>query len=403
MNRRRYLATLGTAATVGVTGCSNSSHDPAARDAGDATDWPMPGHDTANTRYIPDGTGPRDGVETAWRTDIGRPTAPPTVAGDTVFQPVGNDVFAIDATSGEVRWRADPEENSAAYWSAPTVIDGVAYLAGDDRVRALGVDDGTEQWSREFEDPLGYVAPTPGFGGDELFVAAGETVYRLDSDAGDVEWSRRLFGSISQTMAYRPGILFAVSEGGDVYALLDSEGDGFWRTALPNLSQCPPTYADGRLYVGCWDGKVYALSEQGVVEWSTDVGGFAKGGIGVAGETVYADGGRGLHAIDAESGEKRWSVDVGTTGDHPPVIVGDTIYTGGEKLRALKPGGGIGVAGARIEPTRFTADLGAYVGPMSAADGSLYVTVEVKRDPNGGDHSDNLKTELLRLDAQSSG
>ena len=188
-----------------------------------------------------------------------------------------------------------------------------------------------------------------------------------------------------------------------MYALLESEGEGFWRTGLPDLSQCPPTYSDGRVYVGCWDGKVYALSEQGSIEWSTEVGGFAKGGIGVAGDTVYADGGRSLHALDAESGKKQWSVDVGTTGDHPPVIVGDTIYTGGAKLRALKPGGGVGVGSARIEPTRFTADLGEYVGQLAAADGALYAAVEVKSDPNGGTSEENTTTELWRLDAQSSG
>lgn len=403
MNRRAYLAAFGTVAAAGLAGCSGDSYDVAAQDAGDATDWPMPGHDPANTRYVPGGTAPRTGVKTAWRTEVLTPTGPPSVASDTVFLPVGNDLLAVDAASGEVRWRADPAENAAVYWSAPTVLDGVAYLVGDDRIRALDVEDGTEQWGYTFDEPTGYLAPTPGFGGDELFAAAGETVYRFDADTGNVEWSRDVFGQIRHTMAYQPGVLFVVTEGGDVYALLEGEGDGFWRTALPDLVQCPPTVADGRLYVGCFDGKLYALSERGAIEWSTEIGGFAKGGVGVAGGTVYADGSGGLHALDAETGDEQWSVDVGTTGDHPPVIVGDTVYTGGAKLRALKPGGGVGFLGARIEPTRFTADLGQYVGALAAADGSLYAAVEVKRDPNGGADSENLQTELRRLDAQSSG
>ncbi|WP_255197254.1 PQQ-binding-like beta-propeller repeat protein [Halorarius litoreus] len=403
MNRRSYVAALGTAATAGLAGCSGSDYDAVAADAGDARDWPMPGHDAANTRYIPEGTAPRSGVETVWRTEVLMPTGPPSVAEDTVFLPVGNDVLAVDAASGEIRWRADPDENAAVYWSAPTVLDGVAYLVGDDALRALAVDDGTEQWRYEFDDPTGYLAPTPGFGGDELFVAAGETVYRFDTDTGDLEWERDVFGQVRQTLAYRPGMVFAVTEGGDVYALADGDGGGYWRTALPDMVQCPPTFADGRLYVGCFDGNLYALNERGAIEWSTDIGGFAKGGIGAAHDTVYADGGRSLHALDAETGNKQWAVSLGTTGDHPPVIVDDTVYTGGAKLRALKLGGGLGVGGTRIEPARFTADLGEYVGQLVAADGSLYAAVEVKRDPNGGTDSDNRKTELQRLDAQSSG
>lgn len=402
-SRRDALAAAGSALFVGLAGCSESEYDAAAGEAGDATDWPTPGHDNANTRYIPDGRGPREGVTTRWRVETGLPTAAPTVAGDTVFAPVGNDVLALDAATGEGRWRVDPQEDAAVYWAAPTVADGVAYLSGDRRVRALDVADGTERWSREFERSAGELAPTLGYDGHGLFVAAGETVYRLHRETGEIEWSRRLFGHVRRTMAYRTPFLFAVTEGGDVYALSGDEGTGFWRTALPDTVQCVPTCAGQRLYVGCFDGNLYAIDHGGAIEWSTEIGGFAKGGIGVAGGTVYADGGRELHALDAESGEQRWAVGVGTTGDHPPVIVGDTIYTGGEKLHALKSGGGLGVGDVRFEPARFTTDLGHYVGPMAAADGSLFAFVQVKRDPNGDADSDNLRTELRRLDAQPSG
>lgn len=392
-SRRQVLAATGGAVVAGLAGCAGRNHDGTAGASSDATGWPVPGHDAGNTRYVVDGRGPRDGVTTAWRTEIGLPTAAPTVADDTAFQPVGNDVLAVDVASGDVRWRVDPEEDAGVYWSAPAVHDGVAYLAGDDRVRALDVADGSERWTREFDSSLGEAAPTLAHGGDSLFVAAGETVYRLRVESGEVAWSRRLFGHVDRTMAHQPPFLFAVTRGGDVYALSATDGDGFWRTALPDSVGCVPTYGDGALYVGCFDGNLYAIDERGAIEWRTGIGGFAKGGVGVAGDAVYADGGRELHALD-DDGSKRWAVDVGTTGDHPPVIVGDTVYTGGEKLRALKPGGGVGLGGTRIEPARFTADLGNYVGPMAAADGSLYVTVSVGED-------DAERTELRRLDPAS--
>lgn len=136
---------------------------------------------------------------------------------------------------------------------------------------------------------------------------------------------------------------------------------------------------------------MYALGRRGQIEWSTAIGGFAKGGIGVADGTVYADGGRKLHALSVESGKNRWHVDVGTIGDHPPVIVGDTVYTGGDRLRALKPDGGVGTDGFRVEPARFTAEVGTYVGQLSAANGSLYAVVSQGT-------GDDQRTSLVRLD-----
>ena len=383
-SRRSLLATIGAAGAAGIAGCSSSSgYDRAAMDAGDATDWPTAGHDRHHTRYIPDGTGPRSGVTERWRVPTGLHTAEPVVAGGTVFLVTGADVLALDAQTGEKRWSVAPENRAATYWAAPTVYEGVAYVAGDERVRAFDVDTGRERWAHEFGE-LTTATPTLSTSGTGLFVAAGETVARLDRETGAVDWQRRLFGQVRRAVAVRTLMVVVATEGGDVYALSADSGDGYWHTALPDYCQSTPTVVGDRTFVGCFDGNLYAIGGRGQVEWTTEIGGFAKGGIGVADGTVYADGGRELHAVDAESGERRWRVDVGTTGDHPPVIVGDTVYTGGDRLRALEPGGGIGTGDLRVGAARFTADVGRYVGPLSAANGSLYAAVVEWTDDDTG-------------------
>lgn len=390
-SRRSLLATVGAASVAGLAGCSsNSGYDRAARDAGDATDWPTAGHDRQHTRYVPDGTGPRSGVTERWRVGTGRHTAEPVVAGETAFATVSHDVLALDIETREERWSVAPENRAAVYWAAPTVYDGTAYVAGDRMVRAFDVETGEQRWVHE-SGRLTTAPPIVSASGTSLLVGSGETIVRLDRETGAVEWDRRLFGQI-QGIAGTQSLPFVVAtEAGDVYALSPSTGDGYWRTALPDYCQCGPTTVGGRTFVGCFDGNLYALGRRGQIEWTAEIGGFAKGGIGVADGTVYADGGRKLHALSADSGEKRWHVDVGTTGDHPPVIVGDTVYTGGDRLRALKPDGGVGTDGFRVEPARFTAEVGTYVGQLSAANGSLYAAVSQGT-------GDDQRTSLVRLD-----
>jgi outer membrane protein assembly factor BamB len=387
-SRRAILASAGTALAVGSAGClGGDGYDDAADAAGDATDWPMAGHDSNHTRYIPDGTAITDGVSERWRVEVDGGTAEPVVAGDTVLATVATDVVAFDVESGERRWSVEDDNQAASYWAAPAVADGTAYVGGDDALRAIEVESGEQVWERTVATDV-TAAPTLGTDGRELFVAFGETVARLDPETGESEWERRLFGRVEQSLAVDPPFVVAVTRGGDVYALSTSDGDGFWRTGLPDASECVPTIADQRVYVGCFDGRVYAMRQRGQIEWDTDIGGFAKGGIGVADGTVYADGGRELHALSADGGGHQWRVGVGTIGGHPPVVVDDTVYVGGDRLRALRPGGGVGVRGIRVEPTRFSADLAEVVGHLSAADGSLYVHL-----------ADGDERVLVRLDA----
>lgn len=388
-SRRSLLTTAGSALSAGFAGCLNSSYDDTANAAGDATDWPMAAHDRQHTRYIPDGPAPTDGVTERWSVPTGLASAPSVVAGDTVFATLGADVVAFDAETGEQRWSVTPDNGSASYWASPAVADDIAYIAGDEQVRAFDVESGEKLWSRSFGEPT-TASPTLGLDDRGVFVAAGETVFRLDSETGETEWKRELFGRIRQSIAVAPTFAVVVSNGGDVYALSADNGTGFWQTALPSRSECVPTIAGQTTYIGCFDGRVYAINDLGEVAWHTEIGGFAKGGLGVADGTVYADGGRRLHALSTDGGEKQWHVGIGTIGDHPPVIVDDTVYVGGDRLRALKPGGGVGIGGARLEAARFTADLGGSVGSIAAADGSLYAHV--------GPGEDDDESRLVRLD-----
>lgn len=82
-----------------------------------------------------DPVGVADGGETPWRARTGGGAAAPVVAGDAVLVPGANGLSAVDARTGERRWRVArigglPSRSVAA-------VDGTVYAAGFDGVHAL--------------------------------------------------------------------------------------------------------------------------------------------------------------------------------------------------------------------------------------------------------------------------
>lgn len=128
----------------------------------------------------------------------------------------------------------------------------------------------------------------------------------VDAETGEKRWTAEVdVGSyVTPTLDADGETLFVGGEGH--VSALDAYGDGYWRIDLPAKCQTPPTLAGRQVFVGTFDGFLHAIdTARASVAWSTEIGGFAKGGVAVADGTVYADGGRRLHAVDADSGETR--------------------------------------------------------------------------------------------------
>ncbi|SDM57660.1 Outer membrane protein assembly factor BamB, contains PQQ-like beta-propeller repeat [Halogranum gelatinilyticum] len=381
-SRRQFLAGLATGGTGGIAGCLGSDSDDAADAAGDATDWPTFGHDTRNTNYNPQGSAPTASPTERWRVESFQISAQPVLADGTVYAPVGADVLAIDAESGDVKWSADPDNRGAIYWAPPTVHEGVVYLGdGDERLRAFDAETGEVLWQRTFGgEPFEGIYSTPTVTIRGLTVGtAGGTVYTLDPETGEAVWKTSVFGRIESTLASDPPLIYAVTSGGDVYTF-GTGGRGYWQTGLPNTASGTPAVVDGRAYVGCDDGKLYAIDSDGTIAWSTAVGGFARGGVAVADGRVFAADGIGLTAVDAEGGRRLWRSRADVNGSATPVVVGDTVYVAGDKLYGFAVDGGIGVDLLRVGERRFGEPFDGGVGHVAAGDGLLVAGVSENQD-----------------------
>lgn len=110
-----------------------------------------------------------------WRRALpGLLTRPTRVAGGTVYRHRRDEVAALSATDGAVRWRAPGV--------AGAVDDELAYLAADGDVVARGGADGSVRWRTE----LGYDVSVRALVGDHLYAVADDVLAVLAPDSGDV-------------------------------------------------------------------------------------------------------------------------------------------------------------------------------------------------------------------------
>lgn len=209
--------------------------------AGAAADWPIYGHDLANTRDA-GGDGPPPSqvasVSRAWTFDspTGDFTGTPVVAGGVVVAgDHGGWVYALSAVTGKVLWsrHVGPPVNGSAAIDVAAPGGATAYVPladpGHPRLIALSLADGAPRWDTVLTaQPNASVYGSPVFWKGSLYIGtsgpnndntnARGSVVALDEASGQVRW---------QTFTVPP----------------DRDGAAVWSTPAIDT-------ATGRIYVG---------------------------------------------------------------------------------------------------------------------------------------------------------
>ncbi|MCS7249887.1 MAG: PQQ-binding-like beta-propeller repeat protein [candidate division WOR-3 bacterium] len=191
--------------------------------------------------------------------------------GDTlvIFGDNGGNIYAIDASSGALRYRGNalPGDDLA---SSPVIgPDGVIYVggAGEGRVYAFNPNL-TRKWvyPESAQAGLGSISGTPVISadGNKLFIGSdNETLYCLSTANGQVLWKFKAKGSIegSCIMDNEGNIYFGENDSGYFYKL-SPNGEVRWEIYLGD-----PIYGQGAInnnlvYVAVM-GKIYGISLDG--------------------------------------------------------------------------------------------------------------------------------------------
>lgn len=192
--------------------------------------------------------------EMRWKRDVGSVYSPPVVDEGVVY--VGSDrgrVYAYDAASGDDIWSVDVGEGAAGDPSVETVVDGVAYVAGDEAVHAFDSESGDGLWSYGEEDVL----RANGVAVQDGVVYVTEYGGAAAVDDGEEVWRRELEGN-QRLRGLTHGNLYV----GSLTAVDPGSGETVWRVEGGGA----PAFADDAVYLG--GDALRRVDLDGDVEWT---------------------------------------------------------------------------------------------------------------------------------------
>jgi outer membrane protein assembly factor BamB len=177
-------------------------------------------------------------------------------------------------------------------------------------------------------------SPWPMLGNCPTHIGRGPNV---SAKTNHVRWTATAGGGIEGgTAIAADGTIYAGATDGKLYAF-DPLGNTKWAAALGSSSftnAVPAIAQDGFIYIGNQDENLYAATPAGALVWQYKIGGQLFTSASVAGDgTIYMGGSGGEHAAFAltNTGTLKWKFAVGNDVDSSPAITFDgTVYFGDE-------------------------------------------------------------------------
>jgi outer membrane protein assembly factor BamB len=413
MRRREFLGAVGSYPVLDRL----SSVDRAPSDG----NWRMFGRDLRNSSYV-EGGGPVKRAETVWEYETGSSVlSSPSVVDGTVY--VGSwdgTVYALNVDEGQVVWEFETEDDvpetysaySGRVGSSPCVAeDRVLFGSWDGNIYAVDRKRGEEVW--RFGTPS-IVRSSPVEKDGTVYIGdwtGSMNAVRLED--GEEVWSYETGRDhIYSTPCVDNGTLYfggmdANREGdgehGDLHAVDGETGDRVWRFEAGNAVGSSPTFHDGAVYFGSFDGNVYSVeAETGEERWRHETDDSIASSPAVDGERVYIGSwDNRLYALDIETGEKQWSYE---TGDRlyasNVTMTDDAVYFGSHdgRMRAVRPDDGSLLweyeTDDWVRSGAAVVDGRVYFGSW---DGTVYALYNSQtRSMNSKRSSGNEGTELFR-------
>lgn len=249
----------------------------------------------------------------SWKTHISPPNSGlytvPVLSGGVVYFIAGDGtVYALNATTGSSMWD-NTQISSDLSGGSPAVVDGMTYVAGNDgTIYALNAATGATDWHSSFPFSIANAVggSIAGDGGMVYFVGNDHYLYALNAATGASDWIVPIGcgisqgGSVTGSLAVAHGVLAYDCSDGSVYALDASTGDTTWHSSVPPVSGTPPpgssngasspTIANGVIYTGSGSNAnlVFAYDAgSGHLRWTATLGGYVLGAPTIANGLVY--------------------------------------------------------------------------------------------------------------------
>ncbi|MFC1938732.1 PQQ-binding-like beta-propeller repeat protein [Chloroflexota bacterium] len=176
--------------------------------------------------------------------------------------------------------------------------------------------------------------------------AYGSPLWSDDGEAGILGTAESKV-AIYGTPAVAGDLVYVAGYNGKIYAFVLSTGALRW--VYPREDNLEPIVsgvveAQGKVYFGCSDGKVYALdAATGDKAWSFETGGKIWSTPATDGDTLYVTSfDKKLYALNASDGSKTWEFEIETNSITTPLVYENVVYIGsfGRYFYAIDAGAG---------------------------------------------------------------
>ena len=178
------VSSIDTTVMVNGKGGSVIATFTSQSDTTDPNSWPMFQNDLGHSGYS-SSTSPTTN-NLIWRTNVGQANAPPIVVNGILYLgSINGNFFALNATTGSVKWAFD----CWPVWSSAAFANGIVYLSCEDgNVYALNSETGAKIWNYLMQpNYIGYSSPVVSNG--IVYVGSfDDYLYALSAASGALLW-----------------------------------------------------------------------------------------------------------------------------------------------------------------------------------------------------------------------
>jgi outer membrane protein assembly factor BamB len=290
----------------------------------------------------------------------------PTVVSGAIYVPSDGQIYALDATTGILHWKA-PGSRSL------TVADGLVYTTSgalSNVVVAYNAADGALRWTYDGGTaPLAGPLLAPVVSQGVAYLATRDSVLALGASTGTLAWKTST-GFYNTRPVVTPSAVYVVSQAG-AQALDPRAGTTLWSYSAPygSYRSDSPLLVDGMLYVTATNVLHALRASDGCQLWAYHDDGDLLGTIAAGGSAVYVSSrGHRLVALSATTGAITWQWPYSSPpGDLFLQVIDGTLVAVGADLDHTGPGLAYGFDAATGSPLwQYRAD-GSTDSPMIVA------------------------------------
>ncbi len=250
----------------------------------------------------------------------------PTCSAGTVF--IGaydNNLYSLNATSGEFNWKFATEGGIV---SRPTIFEGNIYIGSEDqRLYCINIRSGQEIWSYYSNGPI---RSSPYFAEGHIFIGSDDAfLHAVNAQSGRRAWRADAGAPVRSTPTLVGELIYFGTEAGDLFCV-DLRGNVKWRFKAKRALTSSPVHVNGIIYIGSVDTLLYALdAKSGYIIWRFRMSKASISTPFIADNFLFTGSvDSHIYCVDIHSAREIWNFATDNQVTSSPIAYQDSVFCG---------------------------------------------------------------------------